>query len=108
MALMPPKGSTEIKFTEGGYDLLIIPAREAYEEALYVAQTYVAEPKRDGTPRKLSFGLVVKWYSSREPQVLLCRRWDNYRECWSLIPTPTQLAASGDPRPQGSAEVTAT
>lgn len=85
-ALMPKRDKEELRFSADGYDLFIIPGRDAREDGLRVHHSWLSQPKRDGTPRSGSFGVTVKGYSRSEVQRDVWGKWEAFCEAWHLLP----------------------
>lgn len=87
MILLPAEKLGAIQLSPGGYKLLIVPGRMAREDALYVTETYLSEPKRDGTRRKDTGSVMVKGYSTRPVQKEAWARWLMFQERWDILET---------------------
>jgi len=90
-AFMPLEDGIEILFRDGEYDLWIIPGKKAREDGLRVHDSWMSEPKRDGTLRSTTFGVTVKGYSQRSIQKQVWDKWRlNFHQAWHLLPPASQ------------------
>jgi hypothetical protein len=97
MAFLPSEHRQPISLRDHRYRLLIVPGNVARDEGLHQHRVYLSTPKRDGTPRSPSAGVIVKWNGVTEVNRATFRRWlADYEEAWHVLPAPRDGSSEED------------